>query len=298
MATSTARSERRAAAVLLAPFFVLFVAVTLAPLAYAAWLSLFTQRSSGLGFGGTTRVFAGLGNYVDLLGDATFRAGFLHVALYCLLYIPVLIVGALLLSLLLDSGLAWARRFFQLTLFLPHAVPGLIASLIWIYLYTPGLSPVVDALDSAGASWDFLSADHAVASAANIAVWEWVGYNMVIFYAALQSVPREVLDAAKVDGAGVIRTALSVKLPAIRPAVALATLFTVIGSIQLYTEPKVIYSASTAIGSRWTPNMFVQTEAFTDNNFGLAAAASLLIAVVAAALSFVVTRAAGGRSRA
>ncbi|MGW4780912.1 carbohydrate ABC transporter permease [Streptomyces filamentosus] len=290
MASSSTRGQRRTAALLLTPFFGLFVAVTLAPLLYAAWLSLFTTRTSGLGFGGAESVFAGWDNYVRALSDEAFRDGFLVIAAYCAVYIPIMIGGALVLALLLDSGLAKARSFFQLTLFLPHAVPGLIAALIWVYLYTPGLSPVIDLLESGGLTVGFLSADNAVLSTANIAVWEWTGYNMVIFYAALQAVPRETLDAATVDGAGALRTALAIKVPMIRPAVALSVLFTVIGSIQLFTEPEVIYSASTAIGSSWTPNMYVQTAAFQDNDFGLAAAASLLIALFAALLSFAVTR--------
>ncbi|MEU5957212.1 sugar ABC transporter permease [Streptomyces sp. NPDC047525] len=290
MASPSTRGQRRTATLLLSPFFALFTVVTLAPLAYAAWLSLFTTRTSGLGFGGTENVFSGLDNYAEALTDPQFLDGFLVIAAYCALYIPVMIGGALVLALLLDSGLAKARSFFQLALFLPHAVPGLIAALIWVYLYTPGLSPVIDFLKSGGIDISFLSADVAVFSAANIAVWEWMGYNMVIFYAALQAVPRETLDAAKVDGAGAIRTALAIKVPMIRPSIALAVLFTVIGSIQLFTEPKVIYSASSAIGSTWTPNMYVQTAAFQNNDFGLAAAASLLIAVFAAVLSFIVTR--------
>ncbi|WP_330455803.1 sugar ABC transporter permease [Streptomyces sp. NBC_00820] len=297
MASPSARAQRRTAALLLAPFLVLFSAVTIAPLLYAGWMSLFTTRTSGLGFGGTREVFAGLDNYANALSDPAFRDGFLTVAVYVAVYIPVMIGGALLLALLLDSALVKARAFFQLALFLPHAVPGLIAALIWVYLYTPGLSPVIDLLGSGGIHVSFLSADNAVFSTANIAVWEWTGYNMVIFYAALKAVSGETLDAARIDGAGGIRTALSIKLPMIRPSIALAVLFTVIGSVQLFTEPKVIYSASSAIGSDWTPNMYVESAAFTHNDFGLAAAASLLIALFAAVLSFLVTRFSRSRSR-
>ncbi|GAA1943952.1 carbohydrate ABC transporter permease [Kitasatospora viridis] len=297
MASPSARAQRRTAALLLAPFSVLFAAVTLAPLGYAGWMSLFTTRTSGLGFGGTRQVFTGLANYANALSDPAFRDGFVTIAVYAAVYVPVMIGGALALALLLDSALVKARSFFQLALFLPHAVPGLIAALIWVYLYTPGLSPVVDLLNSLDLHVSFLSADNAVFSAANIALWEWMGYNMVIFYAALQAVPGETLDAARIDGAGGLRTALSIKLPMIRPAVALAVLFTVIGSVQLFTEPKVIYSASSAIGSSWTPNLYVQTAAFTRNDFGLAAAASLLIALFAAVLSFLVTRISRSRSQ-
>ncbi len=112
---------------------------------YAAWMSLYREESSGLGFGGTERVFAGLGNFTEALGNEAFLRSFGHIALYCVLYIPAMVGGALVLALLVDSTVARARRFFQIAYFLPHAVPGLIASLIWLYLYTPGLSPITDA---------------------------------------------------------------------------------------------------------------------------------------------------------
>jgi hypothetical protein len=174
-----------------------FVAAMVAPIGYALYLSLWTERSSGLGFGGAHQVFDGIGNYSRALGDSAFRHGFLITAGYCALYIPVMLCLALGLALLLDSALARARRFFQLALFLPHAVPGLIAALVWTYLYTPGISPVVSALNSGGIHIDFLSSSVILPSVVNIAVWEWTGYNMVVFYAALQAVPREVIEAAR-----------------------------------------------------------------------------------------------------
>ncbi|GAA4970323.1 multiple sugar transport system permease protein [Nonomuraea thailandensis] len=284
------RRRQATATLFVAPFLLLFLAITITPLAYAAWLSLFTEKASGLGFGGAQTVFAGLDNYVRALSDAAFRNGFAVIAAYCLLYIPLMIGGALVLALLLDSALARMKRFFQVALFLPHAVPGLIAAIIWVYLYTPGLSPIVDLLQ-----WDFLSADHALLSVVNIATWQWIGYNMIIFYAALQAVPREVLEAATVDGAGGIRTAWSIKVPLIRAAVVMAALFTVIGAIQLFTEPKIMNRAASTVGSSWTPNMYAFTAAFDRHDYGLAAAASLLIALLGAVLSFVVTRATSGR---
>lgn len=111
------------------------------PVAYALWLSLFTEKQSGLGFDGPRTVFDGLGNYAAALGDQAFREGFWVLLGYCAFYIPLMGGGAIVLALLLDTALARARRFFQLALFLPHAIPGLIAALIWIYLYTPQLSP-------------------------------------------------------------------------------------------------------------------------------------------------------------
>ncbi|WP_392672123.1 carbohydrate ABC transporter permease [Streptomyces sp. LN785] len=287
-----------AAAILLGPFFALFTLATVVPIGYAFWLSLFTEKQSGLGFGSTETVFSGLDNYAAALGDRAFREGFGVLLGYCLCYIPLLLTGALALALLLDSALARARRFFQLALFLPHAVPGIIAALIWVYLYTPQLSPVVGAMESGGIGFDFFSPGGALPSVVNIALWEWLGYNMVIFYAALQAVDRSVLEAATVDGAGAWRTALSIKVPLIRASVVMVALFTVIGSLQLFTEPLILDKGTgSAVSSTWTPNMYAYTAAFERNDYGLAAAASLLLALTAALLSFVVTRFTGRKGR-
>ncbi|WP_369229894.1 carbohydrate ABC transporter permease [Streptomyces sp. R21] len=285
------RSQRRAAALFITPFFVLFAVVMAAPIGYAVWMSLFQERSSGLGFGGTERVFSGLGNYTKALSDEGFRESFVHIALYCALYIPVMIGGSLLLALLVDSALARAKRFFQLALFLPHAIPGLIASIIWIYLYTPGLSPVLDWIGAVGGSWNFYSNDHVLSSMVNLCAWQWIGYNMVIFYAALQAVPRETIEAAVVDGAGAIRTALQIKVPLIASAVVMTVLFTCVGAIQIFTEPRLLNQrGAPTIDTEWSPTMFIWKAGFVQHDYGLAAAASLMLAVLGVVLSYIVTR--------
>lgn len=290
MASRLGRGQRSTPALFLAPFFLLFLAVMVIPIGYAVWMSLYREQSSGLGFGGTETLFVGIGNYTRALGEPAFRDSFLHVALYCLIYIPVMVGGALALALLVDSTMARAKKFFQLAFFLPHAVPGLVAAIIWVLLYTPGFSPVTGFLETFGADWDFLGSQAAVFSMVNVAVWQWIGYNMVIFYAALQTVPREALEAATMDGAGELRTALSVKLPMIRSAVVLTMLFTAVGAIQLFTEPEVLRSRAPSISEDWTPTMFVYRAAFGDHDYGLAAAASLMLALFGAALSFAITK--------
>lgn len=280
----------RTAAIFLVPFFALFAITMIAPVVSAVWMSLFAEKRSGLGFGGATQEFVGLGNYIAVLSDRTFTDGFGRLALYCLLYVPTLLVVALALALLLDASVTYARRAFQLLLFLPHAVPGVIAALIWAYLYTPGVSPIVKALESGSIAIAFLSVHMVLPSMVNIAVWEWAGYNVIILFTALQAVPREVLEAARVDGAGEIRTALSIKTPLVWPAIGVALLFTVIGSLQLFTEPKILSSSTMAVTSTWVPNMWAYDAAFARNDLPQAAAASILLALLAAVLSWIVTR--------
>ncbi|MFJ6567786.1 carbohydrate ABC transporter permease [Streptomyces sp. NPDC091292] len=287
---SARRRRLGACGVLMTPFFVLLVTVFLIPVGAAVWLSFFSDDQPGLGFGPERTVFAGLRSYSAVLTDPTFLAGLGVVALYCLLYIPLMVIGALGLALLLDSGVVRLRSWAQLGLFLPHAVPGIIAAIIWLYLYTPGLSPVIDVLGKADITVDFLGVHTVLPSIVNIALWSNLGYNMVVFYAALQAVPREVIEASVVDGAGPVRTALQVKTPLVRPSIVMVGMFTLIWALQLFTEPKLLSQQTPMINSRFSPSMYIYDAAFTRNNYGLAAAASVVLLVTTIALSYGVTR--------
>jgi multiple sugar transport system permease protein len=286
------RSNGTAGLLLAGPFALLLLGTVLVPVGYAIYLSLFTDRLSGLGFGGPQRVFVALGNYGEALADPAFQASIGVVAVYALLQIPIMLGLALLLALLLDSAVVRLRQIWMLAVFLPYAVPGVIAGLIWAYLYSPGIGPMADLL------WfDPLGADGIMASVVNISTWQWVGYNMIIFYTALQAVPRDVLEAARVDGAGAIRQALAIKVPLIRPTAFVALVFTVIGSLQLFTEPRVLQTFTGAINNSWTPSLYVYDLAFLSGDYGLAAAASVLLALASALLSALVMRLSNRRSR-
>ncbi|KMS65864.1 sugar ABC transporter permease, partial [Streptomyces leeuwenhoekii] len=204
--------------------------------------------------------------------------------------IPLMVAGALALALLLDSGVVRLRAFAQLGLFLPHAVPGIIAALIWLYLYTPGISPVIDLFARADITIDFLGVHTVLPSIVNIALWSNLGYNMVVFYAALRAVPREVIEASVVDGAGPLRTALQVKTPMVRASIVTVALFTLIWALQLFTEPMLLSQSSPMINSRFSPSMYIYDAAFNRNNYGLAAASSVVLLACTIALSYGVTR--------
>ncbi|MFI1360172.1 carbohydrate ABC transporter permease [Streptomyces sp. NPDC020898] len=284
------RRQLAACAVLMAPFFALLVTIFLIPVGTAVYLSFFSDDQPGLGFGPERTIFVGLRSYAAVLTDPTFLSGLATVALYCLIYIPLMVIGALALALLLDSGVVRLRAWAQLGLFLPHAVPGIIAALIWLYLYTPGISPVIDLFAKADITIDFLGIHTVLPAIVNIALWSNLGYNMVVFYAALQAVPREVIEAAVVDGAGPVRTALQVKTPLVRTSIVMVAIFTLIWALQLFTEPVLLSQSSPMINSRFSPSMYIYDAAFTRNNYSLAAAASVVLLVCTIALSYGVTR--------
>ncbi|MGL3807682.1 carbohydrate ABC transporter permease [Paeniglutamicibacter sp. R2-26] len=280
----------RTASLFLVPFFTLFAVAIIAPVVYSLVLSFHTQQKSGLGFGEAKTVFVGLENYAQVFASESFVGGILRLGLYCLIYIPLMVGGAIVFALLLDATVAKARKLFQLLVFLPHAVPGVIAALIWAYLYTPGISPLVQALEGGGIQINFLDANMVLPAIVNIGVWEWTGYNVIIIFTALQAVPREVLEAARMDGAGDIRIAMGIKMPMILPALSVIMLFTIIGTLQLFTEPTILAKATPSITSSWVPNMWAYDAAFIRHDLNQAAAASIIIAGLAAVLSLIVTR--------
>jgi multiple sugar transport system permease protein len=267
-----------------APFLLVFATMLVLPLAYAAYLSLFQDRL----IGGT--VFAGLDNYVTALKDDRLLHGVLRVARFFAFQVPIMLAISLLAALAIDSGLLRFAKVFRLGIFLPYAVPSVVATLMWGYLYGPDFGPVAQLADKIGAAAPkFLSDGWMLGSMANIVTWEFTGYNMIILYAALRAVPHELYEAAAVDGAGAWRTAWSIKIPAIRPALLLCLIFSVIGSFQLFAEPNLLQRlAPSVIDSAYTPNLYAYTLAFTGQQVNYAAAVSFLLGLVIVIASYTV----------
>jgi multiple sugar transport system permease protein len=275
------------------PFMLVFLAMLVLPLIYAAYLSLFRERL----IGGT--VFAGLDNYTRALTDPRLLEGVGRVALYFLIQVPIMLVIALLAALAIDSGLLRVAKVFRLGIFLPYAVPSVVATLMWGYLYGPDFGPFSQLADRLNLpAPQFLSADRMLGSLANIGVFEFTGYNMIILYAALRAVPHDLYEAAAVDGAGAIRTAWSIKIPALRPALLVCLIFSVIGSFQLFNEPQLMQRlAPSVIDSAYTPNLYAYTLAFTGQEVNYAAAVSFLLGAVIVIASYAVLLVSTRRSR-
>lgn len=284
---STMQGQRRSAALFLAPFLVLFACFFALPIGYAIYQSLGkVQRSGPLGLGGSKTTFAGLSNYTDALADSAFVDSLQRVLLFGVVQVPVMIGFALLLALLLDSWSARGVAGFRSAYFLPFGVPGVIASILWGFLYVPGVSPIVEILGKVGIDVEFLSSGTVLWSIANIVTWQFVGYNMLVVVAQLKSINHDLYEAAKIDGANAWQVVRFVKIPLIRPAIILTTVFTIIGTLQLFAEPLVLRPIANGINTSYTPNLAAYTEAFVNNNYNLAAAQAVLLALTACVLSF------------
>lgn len=281
----TGRSTRRAVAVFVAPFAVLFLLFYAAPIIYAVIQSLLVVEREGT-FGAPQQVFGGFAQYVLVFQDAAFWASVGRVLLFGVVQVPVMLGMALLFALLLDSPLLKGKKFFRLAFFAPYAVPGVIAAIMWGFLYSPSLSP----FGAVTSEINFLDGSLVLWAIANIVTWVYVGYNMLIIYASLLAIPTEIYEAARLDGASNTQIAWRIKIPLVTPAIILTAVFSIIGTLQLLAEPQTLRSFSSAISSTYTPNLAVYTTASVPN-YNLAAAFSVVLALATFILSFVFLKA-------
>ena len=266
----------------LAPFALLFIAFLIAPMAYAFTLAIYKTTVVA----GTK--FVGAENFVRALGDPKFWQGVIVLVKFALIQIPGMVAAALLIALILDSGTVYAKSFFRISFFIPYAVPAVIATLIWGYLYGPSFGPFTQLATAIGLPPpNFLGPSTILPSIANIANWEYTGYQMIIYYAALQAIPADLEEAASMDGANSFTYAMRVKLPLIAPMVVITIIFSIIGSLQLFSEPYLLRNlAPTVINNAFTPNYYAYTLAFTNQQYNYSAAVSFVLGGVTAVISY------------
>jgi multiple sugar transport system permease protein len=271
--------------VFVGPFLAVFALTFLAPIGYAIYLSLFREQAF---FGGN--VFVGLDNYVDAIQDSKFWDAFGRVLIFLIVQVPIMLILALLAALAIDSMRLHAAGFFRIVIFLPYAVPGVVAVLMWGYIYGNNFGLAADLNDLFGTTAiQPLSSKWMLPSIANIVTWEFVGYNMLIFYSALRTVPGELYEAAAIDGAGTFRTIRAVKLPALRGAIVIATIFSIIGSFQLFNEPNILRTlAPNVITTYYTPNMYAYNLSFAGQQFNYSATIAIVMGVITAIIAYVV----------
>ncbi|MGP4110737.1 carbohydrate ABC transporter permease [Streptomyces sp. 4N509B] len=266
------------------PFMAVFGLVFLAPIGYSIYLSLFRDQLVG----GTS--YVGLDNYQRVLDDPAFWEGLGRVTLFLAVQVPIMLGIALLVALAIDSGRLYGRDFFRVAIFLPYAVPAVVATLMWGFMYGTQFGLVGNINDTFDVSLpNPLSADLVLASLGNIVTWEFVGYNMLIFYSALRVIPHSLYEAAEIDGAGQLRVITAIKLPALRGALVIATIFSIIGSYQLFNEPSILQSlAPNAITTDYTPNLYTYALAFSGQQHNYAATVAIVMGLVTMLVAYVV----------
>ena len=208
--------------------------------------------------------------------------------IYTLIQVPIMIIAALALAMIIDSFVVKHISGFRLGYFLPYAIPGVVASIIWVYLYNGQISPLVKGLAALGINVDFFADNIVLASMANITTWTFTGYNMLIFLAALQAIPHDLYEAARIDGANGWQIAMKIKLPNVRSAALLAMLLSIVGTIQLFNEPQIMQTADPGISKSFTPMMMAMNTSqgtLTPSGDGPASAVAIMMALIAGVLA-------------
>lgn len=264
-----------------APFFVGFAFVFVAPFVYALVQSLFAEKKSGTGLGGAVTTFVGFENFARGLSDSEFWESMGRVALFAVVQIPIMLALSLIAALLLDIAVGRSSRFARLGLLIPYMVPSIVATLVWLYLYSPRLGPLTKVAAWAGLDVSFFSSELIWVSIGNLLTWVGLGYNMLIIYGSLRSVPRDLFEAARLDGAGEARIAWSIKIPFVRGSLVLTGMLAIIHMLQIFAEPLVFRVTSPeTVTSSFTPIMMIYDLAFNTGNYNYAAALSVILAVI------------------
>jgi ABC-type sugar transport system permease subunit len=256
--------------VFVAPFFLLFAVFGVYPVVYSLWLSFFDWNGAP-----GREVWVGFENFALVLRDDIFWQSMLNVALIWLLHFPLMVALALLLAVWLNGHLLRLQGLWRALVFLPYLTNMVAAGFVFRLLLETdsgfvnqilgvfGIGPVLW-LDS---PWG------ARVSVALLLLWAWVGYEMVVILAALQTIPSELEEAATVDGANRPQIFWFVTLPLLRPTLVFVTMISVIGTFALFTEPGILTRGG-PVNATLTPTMTIFAAAFRDLKFGYSSAMS------------------------
>lgn len=275
----------------ISPFFLLFAITGLFPLVYTAWVSLHSWNL----IGGQGK-FTGLDNYAFVVAQPYFwNAVGNTFSIFVLSSVPQVVI-ALVIAAVLDANLR-AKTFWRMGVLVPFVVAPVAVGLIFNNLFADQFGLINEMLKAVGLDpvrWhsDSLASHLAIGTMVN---FRWTGYNALIFLAAMQAIPRDVFEAATIDGAGRLRQFFSVTVPMLRPTVIFVVITSTIGGLQIFDEARVFDQSGLGGADRqWqTLTMYIWELGWGQRNFGRASAVAwllFLIIVLIALLNFLITK--------
>ena len=282
--------QERAAWMFTAPVLAIILLVLVLPTVLALALSV-TDYSLYALADWSNLGFVGFGNFTDLARTPLFWRSLANTALFALLGVPAAIGLSLATALLLDAKTVRWKPLWRVLLFAPYVTSVVATAVVWRFLLNTRFGLVNYALGWVGIGpVDWLGDPHASIPAILIFVtWKIFGYNMIVFTAALSAVPGDLMEAARLDGAGRWARFRHVTLPAIGPTLLLAAVMSVAGFLQIFAEPYVMTLGGPA-QSTTTVLYFMYQEGFTWWNLGRASAVAFVLFVLILALTMVQTR--------
>jgi multiple sugar transport system permease protein len=275
--------QERSALGFLAPFVVLYLLFIIGPALYGLVMSFFNTSLVKPGLSS----FAGFSNYAEALTNADFWSSLWHTIWFTILTTPPLIVLGFVFALLADR-VARGRWFFRLAFFAPYVLPSAVMALIWNWLYTPELGLIENALSRIGIDAPIWLGDPvwAMPSLAIATLWWTLGFNFVLYLAGLQDIPRELYEAAALDGAGPWQQIRKITIPLLGRTTTLVAVLQVIASLKVFDQMYIMTQGGPNFATR-SILMYIYDETFTNFRVGYGAAVSMLFFLVVLAVSVV-----------
>lgn len=259
-------------------YMVLLAAFGLIPTAYALYLS-FTRNGAFVGFDNFARVFA----------DYRFLPAVINVSLYIVTWLICLIVFVVILALVVHAiRVRWLSTAARFIFYIPGAIAGASSVMLWLFVLDPTVSPVSGLLGAMGfeSLVNVVAVDNLPIVFTVIAFWTGAGGWIVIMYGALNNIDQEIMEAARIDGAGAVRTAWNIQLPMMTKWISYMGIMSLAAGTQLFVEPRVLSQATKGVVSEsYSLNQLAYLYAFRQSDFSGSAAISIVLLVVALGLS-------------
>ncbi|GIG25412.1 carbohydrate ABC transporter permease [Cellulomonas denverensis] len=254
------------------PNFIGFAVLTLVPVLTLFYMS-FTDWNI---FGSSSWI--GLDNFTRLAGDATFRTSLWNTLYFTAVHVPLTLAASLGLALLLNRKLRGVT-FFRTVAFFPYITSIVAIAAVWNMLFSPELGPINQFLRFIGIEnppeWT-VSTTWSMPAVIIVSTWRFMGYYMLLFLAGLQTVPRELHEAARMDGAGAWQRFLNVTMPCLRPTTFFVTVMLTINALKVFDLVLVMTNGGPGT-STMVISQFIWQRGFTENQFGYAAAAAVVL---------------------
>ncbi len=285
--------QRRWGALMLSPTLLILGLFTFVPIVLTFWISL---HAWNMLTPITKMSWVGLSNYTNLFHDPTFRSSLLVTLVYVVIVVGITVPLSILVGMLLYFPRVRGKGVARTVLFTTYVIPTIAVAMVWGALYAPSYGPLAQMFHAVGLGQPtFLSSpSSALASLAAFNIWQMLGYYTVLVVAGLTQIPGDLYEAARVDGAGFVRQAMSITLPLLRRTTVFVVLIGVINAVQVF-DPVYVLTQGGPITSTTVISYDIQRTAFT---YGLAGEASamafsllvLLVAVAVVILAFMRSR--------
>jgi multiple sugar transport system permease protein len=260
-------------------YTLLLLAFGIVPALYALYLALTTSDGG----------FAGFANFAQVMGDYRFLPAVVHVGSYLVIWLICLIVLVVVLALIVHAiKIRWLSSVARFIFYIPGALAGASSVVLWIFVLDPSASPVGFLLNAVGLQTfvQTIAPANLPVVFSIIAFWTGAGGWIVIMYGALNNISTEVMEAARIDGANAVQTAIHIQLPMMRKWITYMVILSLAAGTQLFVEPQLISQASIGVvGNDYSLNQLSYLYAFQQNNFNGSAALSILLLIVSLALS-------------